>query len=351
MPKNSFLDKLIARLDSMDPRSVQTYILRIAREKGFLETVFNAIMEGVLVVDRKLRIKYHNAAAKEMLGLPDELSRLRISNFLKGVDWRALLKEDVEAWSKASRQELEILYPERRVLQFYLVPHNDGSEYATLILNDVTESRERAANDADIERRQLVSMLAAGVAHEIGNPLNSLYLNLQLLLRTLSQESPDTSEAKELVSEAKNEVERLDAIINQFLRALRPAKPDLQPTDLKEMVIESLTFMRKEIEDREVKVECSWPDPLPKINGDAAQLKQAFYNLVKNALQAMPKGGSLSISCAYDDDAVNLRVADSGCGISPDDMPRIFTPYYSTKKSGSGLGLMIVERIAKEHGA
>ncbi len=352
MHKSGFFDKLISRLDTMDSKSIQAYLLRLAKEKGFLETVFNAVKEGIIVIDRKLRIKYHNAAAKEMLGLPDELSKLRVSNFLRGVDWKAILNEDIDEWSRlVSRQEIEILYPVRRVLEFYLVPNGDAGENATLILNDVTVSRDKAASEAETERSLLVSTLAASVAHEIGNPLNSLYLHLQLLQRSIVRSPFDAKDAAESVAEAKKEIERLDSIINQFLKALRPSKPNLQPTDLKELVLESMNFMRHEIEDRAVEASCSWPESLPKINADAGQIKQAFYNLVRNAVQSMQHGGRLAISCSYDEESVRLSVADTGCGIKAEDITRIFKPYYSTKERGSGLGLMIVDRIVREHGA
>jgi len=352
MSKTSFFDKLLTRLDSMDAPSIQACLLRLTKERGFQETIFNAIKEGIVVVDRKLRIIYHNATATEMLGLPEDISRLRISNFLHGVDWKAILDQDLDEWSKlVSRQEIEILYPARRIIQFYIVPHGDSGMFASLILNDVTESRDKAASEAETERSQLVSTLAASVAHEIGNPLNSLYLHLQLLQRMLGKETLDKADALESVTEAKKEVERLDSIINQFLRALRPSKPDLRETDLKELLVESLNFMRHEIESREIKTTCQFPERLPKINADAGQLKQAFYNLMKNAIQAMQCNGMLTIVCDFDDDSVNVSFSDTGAGIKPEDLPRIFKPYFSTKSTGTGLGLMIVERIIREHGA
>ena len=203
---------------------------------------------------------------------------------------------------------------------------------------------------AESERTQLVSMLAAEVAHEIGNPLNSLYLNLQLFQRMLSKGELDPEEAAEMIGESRKEVERLDSIIHQFLQALRPSKPDMHVLDIKNVVLESLTFMRHEIEGRNVTVNCLWSEALPKIRGDINQLKQAFYNLIKNAVQAMPQGGSLTISCSCDDRYVFVQVADKGKGIRPEDAARLFKPFFTTKEKGNGLGLMVVERVIREHG-
>lgn len=354
--KDSLLDRLIKRLDMMDANSVQAYILRLYREKGFLETIFNAVHEGILVIDRHLRITYHNLAAQELLGLPETSSEVRISQFIRGVDWRRILQGDEEEWDRISRQEVEIIYPRHRIVQFYLVPHGGGNAeagggMATVILNDVTESRRRTLDEIEMEKNSLVAMLAAGVAHEIGNPLNSLYLHLQLLQRQLRDKKFDREEAADLVNVAKSEVERLDTIIHQFLHAVRPGKPEMQPLEIKDVIVETLNFMRREIEDRGIEIKCSWPEMLPKINGDPNQLKQAFYNILKNSLQAMPHGGAIEIECSYDPDVIELIFADTGPGIRAEDINQVFEPFHTTKKEGTGLGLMIVERIIREHGA
>ena len=179
--KKNFLDRFSERFDDLDSGSRQAYILRLAKEKGFLETVFNSIEEGVLVVDQKLRIRYFNQGAKGLLGLPEDLSRIRVSQLLRGVNWRQILQEDEVEWSRLARQEVEILYPEHRFVQVYLVPLPEDAKLAAVILRDVTEHRKRTRSELETETVKAVSLLAAGVAHEIGNPLNSLYLNLQIL--------------------------------------------------------------------------------------------------------------------------------------------------------------------------
>lgn len=352
MSTSSLHKRIIPKLRKLDPQSMRNCIQLLAKEHGFLENIFNTIGEGVVVIDDSLHILYHNAAAKSMLGLPDELSRLTMNKILKGLNWEALLPRQQHGGtaSKVVRQELELSYPCRRIVQFYTLPISGSDSQYVLIFNDVTSMMDAAVSSAETERSRMISMLAAGVAHEIGNPLNSLYLHLQFLQRLLGSGEYSAEEALEEVTEARGEVERLDTIINQFLRAIRPGKLTMQMLDLKTLVLESLHFMRHEISAREIHVDVLWDDNIPFINGDAGQLKQAFYNLVKNAVQVMQNGGRLGVSCSSDSDFVTLSVMDSGPGIAQENLSSIFQPYFTTKDRGTGLGLMIVERIVRDHG-
>lgn len=286
--KKNFLDRFGERLNDVDAGSRQAYILRLMKERGFLETVFNAVEEGILVIDRNLLIRYHNRAARELLALPEDLSVVRISQLLQGVDWPHILESDGLSWRKVARQELEILYPSRRFVQFYLVPYPEDPFLAAVIVRDVTESRARTMSDLEFEKGQAVSMLAAGVAHEIGNPLNSLYLNLQMLEKVCSGgETFPSEETCDMIRACKGEVERLDSIIQGFLTALRPGKPRFAPVEVMKLVLDVLNFMHPEIEARMVDVRCEQSEQMRPLLGDASQLKQLFYNVIRNAVQAL----------------------------------------------------------------
>ena len=350
--KKNFLDRFGERFDDLDAGSRQAYILRLAKDKGFLETVFNSIEEGVLVVDQNLRIRYFNRAAKKLLGLPEDLSRIRVSQLLRGVNWRQIILEDEEAWSRLARQEVEILYPEKRFIQFYLVPLPEDTKLAAVILRDVTEHRKKTLSELESETVKAVSQLAAGVAHEIGNPLNSLYLNLQILEQSIGD--PDVMEREEMedmLRICKSEVERLDSIIHGFLTEIRPAVPVFEPVDLREIVVDVLKFMRSEVEARQVEVKCSWAAVLPSVTGDSKQLKQAFYNIIRNAVQAMTNGGTLEIFGYTEAENWVIEFADSGSGVDSERLRSMFNAFETGRAGGNGIGTMVIERVCRTHGA
>ena len=211
-PNPTFLDKLIGRLDRLDATSVQGYVLRLVREKGFLETVFNTIKEGVIVLDNANRVQFSNASARRLLGMPEECGGMRMDRFLREVDWGRVMSAEADEWRRMALQEIEVFYPEHRFITFYLVPyHADAEEpggrkipMAILILHDVTERHQDTQKTLESQKVQAITMLAAGVAHEIGNPLNSLMIHLQLLQRNLSGPRADAAagDSAELVEVA-----------------------------------------------------------------------------------------------------------------------------------------------------
>ncbi len=353
---SGFFDRLAARLDKVDPGSLQAQLLRLARERGFLETIFQSIQEGVLVIDNDGKLLYANRAAEQFIGF--EFARVRgrsVERYLRDLDWNRLLGvEDEPGTARLLTHELEITYPEHRFLAVYAVPlpvQEETGKSVLIIFRDVTRDRLQEIDALDGERLNAVRLLAAGVAHEIGNPLNALNIHLQLLAREVAA-LPEASRAglTDLVEVARTEVGRLDNIIAQFLRALRPSKPQFELASPDEALQETLRLMKADIENRRIAVSIECPDAVPRVFIDPQQIKQVFFNLIKNALEAMPDGGALKIAFGVGDVFLTIAFQDTGHGIPASDMGRIFEPYHTTKSKGTGLGLMIVQRIVQEHG-
>jgi PAS domain S-box-containing protein len=379
-PKSSFLDKVLGRLGRLDAEGLQTVVQRLASERSFLEMLFNTIEDGVLVVDEKGRIVYFNRAVTQLIGLnPNDAEGQPISDYLPELDWQKLLALDATGGQRVARHEFEVRFPRPRFLRLYAAPLDGaavGGSGLALILHDATEARQKTFEAIESERVQALTLLAASVAHEIGNPLNALHIHLQLLEREIkklksssagrpaaasrrtgqavvvgSEASDIAQKLEQYLEVAKGEINRLDYIITQFLQALRPVAPQLKPTLLNDVVERTLILLRPELENRGLTLKVKLARHLALVPVDAAQVQQVLVNLIKNASQAMSKGGTLTLQTGESPaDGVWVSVTDTGGGIPQEQINRIFDPFYTTKKHGTGLGLMIVQRIVRAHG-
>ncbi len=374
--KSSFLDKVLGRINRLDTEGLHTVVQRLARERAFLETLFNTIEDGVLVVDEQGRIAYFNQAVTRLVGLnADDAEGRPVIDYLPELDWPALFRLDSAGGQRVIRQEFEVNYPRPRFIRLYAAPLDGdavGNSGLALILHDATEARQKTFEAIESERIQALTLLAASVAHEIGNPLNALHIHLQLMEREIrklkspaapahgrrssaaAQAGNDAADVarklEQYLEVAKGEINRLDYIITQFLQAIRPTPPQLQPGSLNEVALKTLDLLRPELENRGLSIKEKLTRQLPNAPIDSAQMQQVLVNLIKNAMQAMTRGGVLTLQTGASADNVWVSVADTGGGIPQEQINRIFEPFYTTKKKGSGLGLMIVQRIVRAHG-
>ena len=357
--RTSPLDRVLGRLDDLDEVNLGILVQRLAKDRRLLETIFDVIRDGILVLDGAGSIQYANLQGRRLIGLKESsVGKVKVARAAPEIA-RALGFDHKDGFPQAAvvTRELSISYPDFRYVRLYAVPidEEDGEEDSqgnrslAVVLSDVTEDKVSTEELIESEKVASIMNLAAGVAHELGNPLNSINIHLQLMLRRLKESGEDDKLGKSLETCIK-EVERLDGIIAHFLEAIRPSEPDFRETNLLDLLEETLRGREEELKARKVsaQVEAGAKDPV--VFADSEQLKQVFFNVIGNAIDAMDKDPKLRVITSGDDENVYVQFVDSGVGIAKEDVPKVFEPYYTTKKGGHGIGMMIVYRIMRDHG-
>ena len=310
----TFFQSVLKHIDKLDADKLREQYRLVTDEVSFFDTILSAMKEGVVVYDLAGEIVYRNPAA-------DQLPDMEV------------------ALGTASRSEVSLTYPDERTLEIHTIPFERGT---LAMIRDVSAERARTAEELERGAAKSVCDLAAGVAHEIGNPLNAISLTLQMLERDPSD--------REAIDICKSQVRRLDGIIRGFLGALRPAKMVLSPGSIAEPLKNCLAALKSQFEERRINVTLDVPAALPPVALDKDKMEQVFFNLVKNAIEAMKDGGAIDIVLSVDDRDVTVSFRDTGLGMSAEQLAHLFEPYRTTKEHGTGLGLMISARIVRDHG-
>ena len=363
MARKSPLDKVLGKLEDLDEVNLSNLVQRLARERKLLETVFDVIRDGILVLDRNGFITYSNQQGRKLIGLNsglgDKVSLLRAAPDLAkslGID---RFSDDVRP--EVIVREVLISYPDKRYLRVYAVPiegtasEKSSSQDAGLavVLTDITEEKTNVEEQIENEKVSSIMDLAAGVAHELGNPLNSVNIHLQVIQRTLKKAdlAKDIKvKLEKSLQSCTKEVDRLDSIILHFLKAIRPSTPDFKELNLLSIIEEILHLKERELSGKKIKIELESKSKDPTIQGDSEQIKQVFFNVIGNAVDAIHAHSEIRILISGDDDFIIVQIIDHGEGIKKENASKVFEPYFTTKKQGNGIGMMIVHRTMRNHG-
>ncbi len=215
-----------------------------------------------------------------------------------------------------------------------------------------TNKQLRKTRDALIRTEKIaaVGQIAAGVTHEIKNPLNSLSINTQMLMKKFSDDSVANSSAYESASHIKFEINRINNILEEFVKFAKFPEPKFFDNDINQVITEVADLISESAKESDVAIKLSLDENIPSIKVDARQMKEVFMNLSQNAIKSMDKGGTLEIKSSLRDRNIIISITDTGEGIREKNLEKIFRPFYSTREGGLGLGLPIVQRITESHG-
>jgi two-component system sensor histidine kinase PilS (NtrC family) len=327
----------------------------LADLRALHERIVESIRSGVVTTDLQGRIYTFNAAAEEMTGYQAATLRGQDISILLG-DITGHIAESMRAVAEGStspRFESDCLTAEglRLRLGYSISPLSaEGGETTGLVITfqDLTHIRAMEDTTRRQDRLAAVGRVAAGIAHEIRNPLASMRGSIQLLRSELNT---DAGQA-ELMEIVLRESDRLNRIITDFLTYARPRPVALAEIDIREPLRETFTLLRHSPEIRDGHtLEEDLPDEPVGAMADAAGIKQVFWNLARNALNAMPEGGCLRAELRRSEhNRVRITFADTGSGMSPEQVERLFEPFSSSTTGGTGLGLSIVYQIVRDHG-
>jgi two-component system, sporulation sensor kinase E len=363
MHRKSPLDKVLGRLEDLDEVNLSNLVQRLARERKLLETVFDVIRDGILVLDPKGIITYSNQQGRNLIGLKDEFGE-KVSLLKAAPDLARSLGIDRvsrDIYPEVVVRETVIHYPETRHLRVYAVPIE--STFAdsvtqkdagmTVVLTDVTEEKTSVEDKIETEKITSIMDLAAGVAHELGNPLNSINIHLQVLKKTFEKETTHIHDKKKTTKSLEScirEVNRLDSIIVHFLKAIRPTIPDFKEVNLLKVIEDILYLKEKELNSKNISIKLDNQGKDPVLEADTEQIKQVFFNVIGNAMDAISDNSEISILISREDEYIAVQIIDRGVGIKKENVSKVFDPYFTTKKKGNGIGMMVVHRIMRNHG-
>ncbi len=348
-----FVQKALEKLDRLGGNQIRSLVLDLATENELLWMVLESMSDGVVVTDREDRVLVVNKSAQRMIPFnTEEPAEKPLWETIQDREIAAFFEENLRTLDRVKDREFTLGNGYVRTLAVSLMPLVRKGEITGNVVHieDVTDKRSKEARLRRAESLAALTTLTAGVAHEIKNPLGSIGIHLELIRKEMNgRETIATSRVGEILSVIREEVERLNRIVVDFLFAVRPMNAELEYGDLNKVVQELLEFLKFELDAEDIVVQAELDPRLPQIRLDQKYMKQALLNVIKNAIAAMPEGGLLGVSTYQKGGELFLRIRDTGVGIPEENMGKIFEPYFTTREFGSGLGLTVVYKIVKEH--
>ncbi len=349
-----FVERALAKLPRLNEDQMRSLLYALAEENGRMEAALDSMLDGIVVCDRDhLPIIYNKSAERMLRFAGTDPAERPLWHSVSDGDLSEFFRETLEGEETVLDREfgLEAKGATRLIAVSVSTLVAQGRiEGAIVHMEDITEKRRKEAQLRRAESLASLTTLAAGVAHEIKNPFGvAVHPRPAHQEGAARPEEVETAFLERHLGVVDEEIDRLNKIVVDFLFAVRPMDVQLRESDPGELVASMAEFIKPEADRAGVMVEVKIGENLPRVALDTRLMKQAVLNLVKNALAAMSGGGKLRLSADRVDEELRISVEDTGVGISEEDLPKIFEPYFTTKENGTGLGLTITFKIVREH--
>lgn len=352
---NKLLKKVVADLPSCPVDELEKLVNKAIEEEDILYSLFDNLEDGHLIINEKCIVVFANQKAKSSIPYK------RSSNSLEGLHIdECLIDRDINEYvtsvlkGEVKGDEKDFSLQSGSEVRVYRVSFSkietNKRLFVDVCIKEITESIRKEARLRRSESLASMTTMAAGVAHEIKNPLAAMTIHIQLLRKMFQKKgSLSIEDADKFLLVLEEEIEHLNKIAVDFLYAVKPMNVEIKKDNINSIISEIFSFLEPEAEEKHIELVSTLSQFVPNIEIDSRLVKQALLNIIQNAFAAMEGGGKLTVSTKNNGNFVSVRVSDTGCGIDEEKMQKIFEPYYTTKASGTGLGLTLVYKIMKEH--
>lgn len=352
---NKLLKKVLSDLSSCPRSELETLIKAELLESDIYTSLLDSLSEGHIIIDHSGVVIYYNKTVLQLISasVKHRLAEGKsISDVVKDNDINSFIQRVICGEEKPEPKDFILQFgQEMRTIRVMFASLNVGKkDYIDIKFSDISEQIRSQARLRRSENLASMTTMAAGIAHEIKNPLAAMKIHVQLLERTLDKKGViDKSSADRFLAVMDEEIDHLNSIAVDFLYAVKPMNTELRLSSINDIISELVSFLEPEAKDKNIALDIRLEEFLPRVELDSKYIRQALLNLIQNSFAAMPDGGNLQLSTALNGDFVTLKVIDNGIGIADDKISKIFEPYYTTKATGTGLGLTMVYKVVKEH--
>ncbi|MCK5706158.1 MAG: PAS domain-containing protein [Candidatus Aureabacteria bacterium] len=333
---------------------LKKHIKILSESRNLYQTIMNSLQDGILVINKNQEILFYNSSFIKHLNIKSKSASMTIKDLYNHLMFKNILMETKEMDFVHYVRDVEIFSPQKKYLsvQAICLDGKDSEKSVIYIVHDTTVTKHKQEEAFNKEKIGAVLTLGAGIAHELGNPLNSLSIHLQIIKKSLKgnkKSEVKLSNLKKQLDIIEDETKRMDHVISSFLKAIRPEKVLYKEIDIIRTVKNAVDSVVKVAEKHGVNILFNTEIEKKYLFADAQKIHQALINIILNAIEAIKSKGNITISCDEQAGFIIIRITDDGPGIDEEKISQIFDPFFTTKDTGVGLGLVISYRIIREH--